>query len=63
MKISNEWMAKMQIVWYVHVTQLNDMNERKWEISLKIFLMMKWKIEWKLKRHTLKFKIESYDSN
>lgn len=28
-------MIKMKLVWYAHVTQLNDMNERKWDTFRK----------------------------
>lgn len=41
-KKSNEWMIKMQIIWCAHVTQSNDVNERKWEPFRKKDLMMKW---------------------
>lgn len=35
-------MIKMQIIRYVHVTESNYMNERKWEIFHKNGLKVKW---------------------
>lgn len=51
-------MIKMQIVWYAHVTQSNDMNEIKWETFRKKGLMMKWN-DW-MKTKETRAKIQNW---